>query len=89
MQDIQKAAPAINAFLRDRTLLTMLRLFLPSLPLHSQLIKLQCNIGQRKWPAAHCTPLSCLPDGVAMRLEGADSPASDATRPRRLLSDAL
>ena len=45
VQAIQGAAPVIAAFQRDRTLLTMLSLYLPSLPLHQQLIKVQLNKG--------------------------------------------
>ena len=45
VQAIQGAAPAIAAFQRDRTLLTMLSLYLPSLPLHQQLTKVQLNRG--------------------------------------------
>ncbi|CAL8465421.1 g4957 [Coccomyxa elongata] len=44
-QAIQRAAPAIRAFQEDRTLLTMLSLFLPEMRLHSQLTKLQYNAG--------------------------------------------
>ena len=45
VQAIQGAAPVIAAFQRDRTLLTMLSLFLPALPLHQQLTKVQFNTG--------------------------------------------
>lgn len=45
MQGIQDAAPLIAAFQRDRTLMTMLSLYLPQLPLHSQLTKVQLNAG--------------------------------------------
>ena len=45
MQAIQEAAPLIAAFQRDRTLITMLSLYLPTLPLHSQLVKVQLNAG--------------------------------------------
>lgn len=38
-------APLMAGFQRDRTMLVMLSLFLPSLSLTSQLIKLQCNAG--------------------------------------------
>ncbi|BDA50077.1 probable Egl nine homolog 3 [Coccomyxa sp. Obi] len=44
-QAIQRAAPAILAFQEDRTLLTMLSVFLPEIRLQSQLIKLQYNAG--------------------------------------------
>ena len=45
MQGIQDAAPSIAAFQSDRTLMTMLSLYLPQLPLHSQLTKVQLNAG--------------------------------------------
>ena len=45
MQSTQEAAPFIAAFQRDRTLMTMLSLYLPQLPLHSQLTKVQLNAG--------------------------------------------
>ncbi|EIE23118.1 hypothetical protein COCSUDRAFT_29112 [Coccomyxa subellipsoidea C-169] len=49
---VQEAAPTIAALQRDRTMLTMLSLFLPHLRLHSQLIKLQYNAG-----SSGCFPL--------------------------------
>ena len=89
MQDIQEAAPAISAFLQDRTLLTMLRLFLPSLPLHSQLIKLQCNTGVPLPPAACGMLLSCLHETFVVHVCAADMLAPDGIRWRRVLSHAL
>lgn len=47
VQAVQRAAPAIAAFQKDRTMLTMLSIFLPKLRLHSQLVKLQFNDGER------------------------------------------
>ena len=61
-QGIQDAAPSIEAFQRDRTLMTMLSLYLPELPLHSQLTKVQLNAGA-------AAPLSCYTE-ISWQLPG-------------------
>ena len=64
VQAIQGAAPVIAAFQRDRSLLTMLSLYLPSLPLHQQLIKVQLNKGAASTSCrcpAKCQIAACQP----------------------------